>query len=55
MFTNRTPGSLNAVRDALVKSLYRVPIPITTSASAASALAAVVPVAPTAPTDCGWS
>ena len=41
--------------DAVVKSLQRVPMPITRSASAASVLAAVVPVAPMAPTDCGWS
>jgi hypothetical protein len=53
--TNRTPSAPNAVRDAVVKSLHRVPTPITTSASAASRLAAVVPVLPTAPTASGWS
>ena len=35
MLTKRTSGLVNAVRDALVKSLYRVPIPMTTSASVA--------------------
>lgn len=55
MLTNFTSGFWNAVRDAVVKSAYRVPIPITRSASRASAFAAVVPVDPTAPTDCGWS
>jgi hypothetical protein len=43
------------LREAVVKSLQRVPTPRTTSASRASALAAVEPVAPTAPTDDGWS
>ena len=38
-----------------MKSLYRVPTPITTSASRASAFAAGVPVAPTPPTASGWS
>ena len=38
------------LREAVVKSLQRVPTPSTTSASRASALAAVVPVAPIAPT-----
>jgi len=55
MFTNRTPASWNAVRLAVVKSEYRVPIPITTSASRAIAFAAVVPVEPIAPRHCGWS
>jgi hypothetical protein len=55
MFTNRTPGAAKTVRDAVVKSLHRVPMPMTTSASRANALAAVVPVAPTAPTLRGWS
>ena len=36
-----------------MKSLHRVPTPMTTSASRASALAAVVPVEPTAPISCG--
>ena len=53
--TNRTCGSANTVRDAVVKSLYRVPIPITTSAWLASRLAAVVPVLPIAPSASGWS
>ncbi len=53
--TNRTPGAAKAVREAVVKSLQRVPMPITRSASRASALAAVVPVAPIAPTEAGWS
>jgi hypothetical protein len=44
-----------AVREAVVKSLYRVPTPITRSASRAIAFAAVVPVLPTAPSDSGWS
>ena len=53
--TKRTRGPLNAVRDAVVKSLYRVPMPMTTSASLAIALAAVVPVLPSAPRASGWS
>jgi hypothetical protein len=55
MLTNRTAGFWNAVRLAVVKSEYRVPMPITTSASRAIALAAVVPVEPIAPRHCGWS
>jgi hypothetical protein len=42
-------GSWNADFDAVVKSLQRVPTPITRSASRASRLARRVPVAPTAP------
>ena len=38
-----------------MKSLYRVPTPITTSASRASAFATGVPVEPTPPTASGWS
>ena len=53
MFTNRTPGSAKAELLAVVKSLYRVPTPITTSASRASWLAAVLPVLPIAPADKG--
>ena len=53
--TKQTCGQPNAVRDAVVKSLYRVPIPMTTSASPASWLAAAVPVLPIAPTASGWS
>ena len=37
-----------------MKSLQRVPIPMTTSASRARALAAVVPVEPIAPISWGW-
>ena len=37
------------VREAVVKSLYLVPTPITTSAVRAMALAAAVPVLPMAP------
>jgi hypothetical protein len=55
MFTNRTPSRAKAVRDAVVKSAYRVPMPITRSASRARAFAAALPVAPTAPADDGWS
>src|SRR3954464_8898312 len=47
--TNRTSGSWNAVFDAVVKSLYLVPMPTTTSASLASALATGEPVEPTPP------
>ena len=54
-FTNRTPGSWKADFDAVVKSLQRVPIPITRSASRAMRLAAAVPVAPTAPRLSWWS
>ena len=53
--TKRTCGQPNAVRDAVVKSLYLVPIPITTSACAAIRLAAAVPVLPSAPRASGWS
>ena len=38
-----------------MKSEYRVPTPITTSASRASALATGEPVEPTPPTASGWS
>ena len=38
-----------------MKSLYRVPTPMTTSASRASRLATGVPVEPTPPTELGWS
>ena len=55
MFTKVTWGFWNAVRLAVVKSLYLVPIPITRSASAARRLAAGVPVAPTPPRFRGWS
>lgn len=54
-FTNVTSGFWNAVREAVVKSLYRVPMPMTTSARAARALATGEPVEPTPPTACGWS
>ena len=53
--TKRTPGSWKADFDAVVKSLQRVPTPMTRSASWASRLAAAVPVAPTAPSDSGCS
>ena len=53
--TNRTSGSANTVREAVVKSDQRVPMPSTTSASAASAFAAWVPVEPRPPTARGWS
>ena len=46
---------VEAVREAVVKSLQRVPTPRITSASRAAALAAVVPVAPIAPRAWGWS
>ena len=51
--TKRTPGSWKADFDAVVKSLQRVPTPITRSASRASRFAAGVPVAPTAPSASG--
>ena len=54
-FTNRTPGSWNADFDDVVKSLQRVPTPITRSASRARRLAAGVPVAPIAPSAERWS
>ncbi|BDZ42103.1 hypothetical protein GCM10025865_14020 [Paraoerskovia sediminicola] len=50
MLTNRTSGSWKAVREPEVKSLYLVPMPMTTSAAAAIRFAAVEPVAPTPPT-----
>ena len=53
--TNCTRESWKADLEAVVKSLQRVPMPITTSASRASRLAALVPVAPTAPRLSGWS
>ena len=45
MFTKATSGLWNAVLDAVVKSEYRVPMPITTSASCAMMFAPLVPVA----------
>jgi hypothetical protein len=51
--TKRTSGSWNAVFEAVVKSLQRVPTPITTSASRARRFAAGVPVAPIAPSAAG--
>ena len=54
-FTNRTSGSRKAVFEAVVKSLQRVPMPITRSASAATRFAANVPVTPIAPSAEGWS
>ena len=53
--TKRTSGAAKRLREAVVKSLYLVPTPITTSASPATRLAAVVPVAPIAPNERGWS
>ncbi len=53
--TNRTPGSANRVCEAVVKSVYRVPTPMITSAEWAIRLAAVVPVLPMAPRASGWS
>ena len=55
MLMKRTSGFWNAVRDAVVKSSYRVPIPMIRSASAAMAFAAVVPVEPIAPSENWWS
>jgi hypothetical protein len=49
MFRNRTPGFWKAVLDAVVKSLRRVPIAITRSASRAAMFAPGVPVTPMAP------
>ena len=54
-FTKVTSGFWNAVFEAVVKSLYRVPTPMMTSASRASAFATGDPVDPTPPTACGWS
>ncbi len=53
--TKRTSSLAKIEREAVVKSLQRVPTPSTTSASRARAFASVVPVAPIAPADCGWS
>ena len=53
--TKRTSGRANAVLDAVVKSVQRVPIPMTRSASRAMRFAASVPVAPIAPRESGWS
>jgi hypothetical protein len=55
MLTNRTFGCPNTVRDAVVKSLYLVPMPMTTSACLAIWLAAALPVLPMAPSASGWS
>ena len=55
MLMKRTSGFWNAVFEAVVKSLKRVPKAITKSASRALRLAAVVPVTPIAPKFCGWS
>ena len=51
----RTSGCWKAVFDAVVKSEYRVPIPMIRSAPPAWRLAPSVPVTPMAPSDCGWS
>jgi hypothetical protein len=55
MLMKRTSGFWNAVLEAVVKSSYLVPMPMTRSASAAMALAAVVPVEPIAPRLNWWS
>ncbi len=55
MLTNRTSGLAKIVWLAVVKSEYRVPMPMTTSASRARALAADEPVEPTPPTALRWS
>ena len=49
----RTSGFWNAVFDAVVKSLSRVPMAITRSASRAAMFAPGVPVTPIAPRFCG--
>ena len=49
ILTNLTSGSWNAVFEAVVKSEYLVPIPITQSASREMIFAPAVPVAPSAP------
>ena len=54
-FTNRTCGLWNNDFDAVVKSLQRVPMPITRSAPFAIRFAASVPVAPIAPRFEAWS
>ncbi len=54
-FANRTWGLAKIVWLAVVKSEYRVPMPITRSASRAKVLAAVPPVDPTPPTAIRWS
>ena len=51
---NATPGSWNAVLDAVTKSPSRVPIAITRSASRASRFAASPPAAPIGPAFIGW-
>ena len=53
--TMRTSGCWKTENEAVVKSLQRVPTPITRSASRATALAAVLPVAPMEPREAGWS
>ncbi len=53
-FTNRAPGA-KSDPEAVVKSVHRVPIPRTTSASRAAASAGAVPVCPMPPRHCGWS
>ncbi len=55
MLMNRTPGSWNAVLDAVGKSVNRVPMPITRSASGAITFAASVPDTPAPPRLSGWS
>jgi len=52
---NATSGLAKIVCDAVVKSEYRVPMPITRSASRATVFAAVLPVEPTPPTAIRWS
>ncbi len=48
-------SSRNSHLEAVVKSVYRVPTPMTTSASLAISLAAEQPVTPTPPKFRGWS
>ena len=55
MLTKRTPGSLNWVLEAVVKSEYRVPTPMTRSALSAMWLPESPPVEPTPPMAQGWS
>ena len=51
----RTLAPSNSVFDAVVKSVHRVPTPMTRSASRPMRFAADVPVAPIAPSESGWS
>ena len=54
MLANFTPSLRNSHLEEVVKSVMRVPMPMTQSASAAILLEAEVPVTPMPPRHMGW-